>query len=101
MSRGRSKAGAPAMRHDTQLFGQHQRHGGFAQARGAVSSTVEGVVAQAGGLHRNPEHLLELALADVITQSPGSQAFITAAITLGSCGLWSHQTPAPGACYRR
>ena len=59
-----------AARH-TQLFSEHQRHGGFAQAWGAIKQhMVEGVVAQAGGLHRNPEHLLELALADVIAQAP-------------------------------
>ena len=52
---------------------------------------VKGVIAQAGGLHSNPEHLLELALADVIAQAPRPKTFITAAITLRSRGFWGHQ----------
>ena len=57
------------------FFGQHQGHGGFAQARGAIEQhVVEGFLTAAGGLNGNAQHLLEFALADVVGQALGPEA---------------------------
>jgi hypothetical protein len=68
----RRGAGDPAAH--PQLFGQHQGHGGLAQARRTMQEhVVQGLAAAAGGLHGNAQHLLELPLADVVGQAAGSQ----------------------------
>ena len=60
-----------------QLFGQHHGHGGFAQTRRSVEQhVVKGIAAAEGRLHGNAEHLLELALTDVIVQTARSETVI-------------------------
>ena len=69
----------------SQLLSQHQSHGGFAQARWAVEQhVVEGLLAGAGGLHRDGQHLLELALADVIGKALGTETVLPGQAT--GCG---------------
>ena len=68
-------AGDPAA--DPKLLRQHQRHGGLAEARRAVQQNViQGFAAAQGRLHCNAQHLLQLGLADVITQASRPQPVI-------------------------
>ena len=60
-----------------QLFGQHHGHGGFAQTRRSVEQhMIQGIAAAKGRLHSNAEHLLELALTDVIVETARPEAVI-------------------------
>ncbi len=90
----------------TQLFGQHQSHGGFAQAWRAIKQhVIERFLAGAGGFHRNAQHLLELPLADVIGQPPRPQGVFPldrslwcvgrshGCVLLASRGRGIHQAP--------
>jgi len=62
---------------DPELLRQHHRHGGFAETGRAVEQhVVEGIPTRRGRLHRNPKHLLEFALPDVVIQPLRPQAVI-------------------------
>jgi hypothetical protein len=44
---------------------------------------IEGLTATPGGLHRNPQHLLEFALADVVGETAGAEGIVAGAILAG------------------
>ena len=74
------------------LFGQHHGHGGFAQARRAIEQhMIEGIAAAKRRFHRNAQHLLELALADVVVQALGPKLVFRPTHHLFRCRLGVHQ----------
>ena len=75
-----------------QFLGQHQGHGGLAQARGAVEQhMVEGLTALAAGRQRKPQHLFQFRLTHVIGQSSRPQTLVATAVAFRRQGVGPHQ----------